>query len=145
MDPIEIRFDGEPNVNGSSVVHFPPILQGVPNQYSLKLKDSNGVYFDWTQYTEILMRPRWTQGKATGVFTLTKTDGDFITTADTLTILVKPEKTAGMVGFTYPSSTIVGAALFVFDIKAYTGMDVPAFRVAQGTGLISLDTSRDLS
>lgn len=144
MEPIEIRFDGEPNVEGSPVAHFSMIYQGVPNTFQLRLRDENGDYQDWTQYDEIHMRPRWTQGKSTGVFDLKLSTGDFAVSVDTLTILVPAEKTAGIAGFTYPAAPIIGAVPFVYDIKCYSAGN-PVLRIAQGTGLISLDTTRSLS
>jgi len=144
MEPIELLFDGLANVEGSTVAHLPVVYQGVPNSYSLKIQDENGNFVNWNQYTEILMRPRWTQGKASGVFTLKKTDGDFITTTDTLTIVIGAAKTEVLEGVTYPAAPIVGSVPFVYDIKGYISGQ-PVVRIAQGTGLISLDTSRGLA
>ena len=143
MVPLNIRFDGAPNVQGSSIVRMPKLSQGAPFSFGLRIRNEDTTYRDFSTVVEMRMRIKLRPSASQDLMVLTKTNGNFSVTTDTsngdtLTILLSASDWANI---QIPRSVnhMEMDVPFSFVIEFLDGGGVVTERFAQGSGLISVN------
>jgi hypothetical protein len=142
MVPLNIRFDGAPNVEGSNIVRMPKLCQGAPYSFGLRVRNEDLSYRDFSVPTNIRMRIKLRPADTQDLMVLTKAAGNFTVTTDT-----SPNDTLKLVlaaadwaNVALPKSTnhMEMDVPFAFTIEFLDVGGVVTERFAQGSGLISV-------
>jgi hypothetical protein len=143
MVPINMRFDGAANVEGSNIVRLPKLNEGAPYSFSLRIRNEDLSYRDFTLVDNIRMRIKLRPSDTQDLMVLTKNPGNNFavsmetTTGDTLTIVISAADWADIV---LPRSTnhMEMDVPFAFVIEFLTSGGAVTERFAHGSGLISV-------
>lgn len=142
MVPLNMRFDGAPNVQGSNIVRMPKLNQGAPYSFGLRIRNEDLSYRNFGSIPEMRIRIKLRPSDSVNLMTLTKTAGNFVvstdtSTNDTLTFVVKATDWTNV---TLPKSAnhMEMDVPFAFVIEFLDGGGVVIERFAQGSGLISV-------
>ena len=141
MAPLNIRFDGSANIQGSNVVRMPKLNQGAPYNFGLRVRLEDESYRVWDDIVEIRWRIKLAPADKADLLVLTKSNGNFtIGEDDTLNFVVL---VSDWEGITIPKSAnhMEMDAPFSFVVECLDGSGNVTERLAQGSGLIvtSLD------
>jgi len=140
MTPLNLRFDGVANVQGSNIVRLPKICQGAPYLFGLRVRMEDGVtYRSWTSIPQMRWRIKLRPADKDEIFVLLKSDGNFtITENDTLNFKIKADDWEGV---TLPNSAnhLEMDVPFSHVVEFLDAYGVVTERFAQGSGLISVD------
>jgi hypothetical protein len=143
MVPLNIRFDGAPNVQGSNIVHMPKLNQGAPYSFGLRIRNEDLTYRDFSATSGMRMRIKLRPSDTQDLMVLTKADGNFVVSAetypgDTLTFVISA---ADWVDVTLPRSQnhMELDVPFAFVIEFLDAGGAVIERFAQGSGLISVN------
>lgn len=140
MPPIELRLDGAEPVPGRETYHWPKLYHGAPYAAGLQIQYDDDSYLDWASYDDVHMQIRPSQGKAPWL-TLKASTGELTCTADTLTVSLTSDETGAIAPVVYSPQPQVTQLGFVHDIELIANGEV-VDRVAQGTGVLVLNTTR---
>jgi hypothetical protein len=143
MVPLNIRFDGAPNVQGSNIVRMPKLNQGAPYSFALRVRNEDLTYRDFTIPHGIRWRIKLRPKDSIDLMVLTKALGNFnisqqTSTGDTLTFMVK---TSDWASLSLPKSEnhLEMDVPFSFVVEFLDIGGVVTERFAQGSGLISVN------
>jgi len=143
MTPLNIRFDGQPNVQGSNIVRMPKLNQGAPYSFGLRIRLEDQTYRDWDAVVEMRWRIKLRPADKHELFTLLKSEGNFLvdSATDTLTFVMKA---SDWVDVTLPQSANhlemdVPFSFVVEFLDAVGEAGVVTERFAQGSGFISVN------
>ena len=143
MVPINMRFDGAANVQGSNIVRLPKLNQGAPYSFGLRIRNEDLSYRSFTSISNMRMRIKLRPSDTQDLMVLTKSPGsNFIvstetTTGDTLTIVIA---VADWANIALPRSTnhMEMDVPFAFVIEFLSAGGAVTERFAHGSGLISV-------
>lgn len=145
MVPLNMRFDGQPNVQGSNIVRMPKLCQGAPFSFALRVRNEDLTYRDFSLVAGIRWRIKLRPKDSVDFLVLTKALGNFNTSqqtspGDTLTFMVK---TSDWTDKTLPLSEnhLEMDVPFSFIVEFLDVGGVVVERFAQGSGLISVNLS----
>ena len=145
MVPLNIKFDGSPNVQGSNIVRMPKLCQGAPYSFGLRIRNEDASYRDFGSLYEIRMRVKLRPADHQDLMVLYKSTGNFLVTdntsnGDTLTLVITP---ANWFNIPLPRSVnhMEMDVPFAFVIEFLDGEGTVTERFAQGSGLISVSLS----
>lgn len=142
MVPLNMRFDGAPNVQGSNIVRMPKLNQGAPYSFGLRIRNEDLSYRDFSSVPGMRFRAKLRPSDSVDLMVLTLAAGNFVvstetTLGDTLTFVVK---TTDWANVTLPKSAnhmeMDVPFAFVIEFLALGGEVTERF--AQGSGLISV-------
>ena len=143
MVPLNMRFDGAPNEQGSNIVRLPKLNEGAPYSFGLKIRNEDQTYRDFSSVEGIRMRLKLRPADTTDLMVLSKAAGNFVvstdqSTGDTLTIVIN---VANWTNVKLPRSTnhMEMDVPFAFVIEFLDSSGAVVERFAQGSGLISVD------
>lgn len=142
MVPLNIRFDGAANVQGSNIVRMPKLCQGAPYSFGLRVRNEDLSYRDFSTVSGMRFRAKLRPSDSVDLMVLTLAAGNFTVTqeefvGDTLTFVVKVTDWANVV---LPKSQnhMEMDVPFAFVIEFLDGGGAVIERFAQGSGLISV-------
>jgi hypothetical protein len=142
MVPINMRFDGAANVEGSNIVRLPKLNEGAPYSFSLRIRNEDLSYRDFSSVSGMRMRIKLRPSDTQDLMVLTLAAGNFVvstedTLGDTLTIVIT---VADWTNIVLPRSTnhMEMDVPFAFVWEFLTLGGAVNERFAQGSGLISV-------
>jgi hypothetical protein len=142
MVPINMRFDGAANVQGSNIVRLPKLNQGAPYSFGLRIRNEDLSYRDFSAVPGMRIRIKLRPSDSQDLMVLTLASGNFSVTTedmlgDTLTFIVKVTDWANIA---LPRSTnhMEMDVPFAFVIEFLSLGGAVTERFAQGSGLISV-------
>jgi len=143
MVPLNMRFDGAPNVQGSNIVRMPKLCEGAPYSFGLRVRNEDLTYRDFSTVAGMRMRIKLHPSDTQDLMVLTLANGNFTVTqettqGDTLTFVVNASDWTNIV---LPRSVnhMEMDVPFAFVIEFLDAQGVVTERFAQGSGLISVD------
>jgi len=142
MVPLNIRFDGTPNVFGANIVKMPKLCQGAPYDFGFKIRFEDNTYRDFSTVVGMRWRIKLRPTDSEDLLVLTKANGNFIvstdlTTGDTLRFVVKASDWTG-IQIPRSANHMELDVPFAFVVEFLDGAGVVTERFAQGSGLISV-------
>ena len=142
MVPLNIRFDGAANVQGSNVVRMPKLNQGAPYSFSIRVRNEDTTYRDFSEVEKIRWRIKLAPKDTADFMMLTLENGNFeVTTAsstgDTLAFKIAALDWAG-IEVPLSNNHMEMDVPFSFVVEFLDSDSVVVERFAQGTGLISV-------
>jgi hypothetical protein len=145
MVPLNMRFDGAPNVQGSNIVRMPKFNEGAPYSFSFRVRNEDLSYRDFSLVPGIRMRIKLRPSDTKDFMVLTKkvTNSNFVVSTqtdagDTLALVLHVSDWAGL-NVPRSANHMELDVPFSFVIEFLNLSDVVTERFAQGTGLISID------
>lgn len=140
--PINIRFDGAPNVAGSNIVRMPKLYQGAPYQFGFRIRFEDNTYRDFSTVVGIRWRIKLRPSDSQDLMLLTKANGNFTVTTDlvandTLSFVLTEDDWANVVLERSPNH-LETEVPFAHVVEFLDAGGVVVERFAQGSGLISL-------
>lgn len=141
MVPLNIRFDGTPNVFGSSIPKMPKLYEGAPYSFGFRIKFEDDSYRNFSTVEEIRWRIKLRPSDTQDLMVLTKTNGNFTVTndesiGDRLTFVVHASDWDNVVLPKSPNHMEMDVP-FAFVVEFLNAEGVVVERFAQGSGLIS--------
>lgn len=140
MPPLNIRFDGAPNVQGSNIIRLPKLNQGAPYLFGLRVQNEDTTYRSWDSVVEIRWRIKLRPADKHELLVLYLTAGNFTVDGgtDTLNFIVKASDWTDVV---LPQSVnhLEMDVPFSFVIEFLDVDGAVVERFAQGNGLISVN------
>lgn len=140
--PIPLNFDWQHDAAflPKGIVHLPKIYMGAPYSQTIRVKNiDDDEYRDFSGFDEIRMQVRTAPDKA-ALLTLTKTGGNFVGDADSLTIQFPAAATESITGRFSLSPSLPEMRAF-YDIEFIVG-GVVVERFAQGACVIVSNMAR---
>jgi hypothetical protein len=141
MTPLNIRFDGAPNVQGANIVRMPKLCQGAPYSYGIRIRLEDESYRDFSTVVGMRWRIKLRPADKAELMVLTLEDGNFTVTGDNddmLTFVVKATDWADIV-LPQSSNHLEMDVPFSFVVEFLDAEGVVTERFAQGSGLISVN------
>lgn len=143
MVPLNIRFDGAPNVQGSNIVRMPKLCQGAPYSFGLRIRNEDLTYRNFSTVVGMRMRIKLRPSDTQDLMVLTKADGNFnvtteTSTGDTLTLVIAASDWAN-IDLPRSANHMEMDVPFAFIIEFLDAGGVVTERFAHGSGLISVD------
>jgi len=140
MVPLNMRFDGAPNIQGSNIVRMPKLSQGAPYRFGIRVRLEGGVYRDWDAIVNIRWRIKLRPSDYHDLIVLTKANGNFEIDSgtDTLSFVVKASDWANVV-LPQSANHMEMDVPFSFVVEFLDNSSVVTERFAQGSGLISVN------
>ena len=147
MIPLNIRFDGAANVQGSNIVRMPKLSQGAPYSFGLRIRLEDESYREWDGVAGIRWRLKLAPADTMDLMILTLANGNFVIEEDdTLKFIVKASdwaqvklpQSANHMEMDVPFSFVVE---FLAAPEGEETEGVVVERFAQGSGLISVNLS----
>lgn len=135
MVPMQLRFDGQANVDGGSIVHFPKLNHGAPYRFSLRVRLEDDTYRVWDA-PKIRWRIKLRPADKAELLVLTLTNGNFEVDGDDLVFIIKATDWTDIVLPVSPNHLEMDAA-FAHVVEFLDAEDVVTERFAQGSGLIT--------
>lgn len=137
MVPIVLRFDAIPNVDGSSVVHFPKLNYGAPYDFGLRVRLEDESYRQWDA-DNIRWRIKLRPLDKAELMVLEKYFGNFTVEGDTLHFIIK---TSDWEGVNVPNSANVLEmdVPFAFVVEFLDVGGEVTERFAHGSGFITVN------
>lgn len=140
MVPLNMRFDGAANVQGSNMVRLPKLSQGAPYSFGIRIRDEAAVYRVWGTISEMVWRIKLRPSDKHELMTLRLSTGNFVIDplTNTLSFVVKA---ADWDGIEIPQSEnhMELDVPFSFVVEFLNSSGVVVERFAQGSGLISVN------
>lgn len=143
MVPLNIRFDGVPNVLGSNIPHMPKLYEGAPYSFGFRIRFEDDTYRDFGPIHEMRWRLKLRPSDIADLMVLTKSNGNFVISTqtspnDTLHFTLKASDWEGI---ELPRSTnhMEMDVPFSFVVEFLDAGGVVTERFAQGSGLISVN------
>lgn len=140
--PINIRFDGAANVQGSNIVRMPRLNQGAPYHFGFRIRFEDDTYRDFSTVVEARWRIKLRPSDMTDLMVLRKSEGNFVITTevvanDTINFVLDA---ADWDGIQIPRSVhhMELDVPFSTVIEFLDAEGVVVERFAQGSGLISV-------
>ena len=141
MVPLNMRFDGTPNIFGSNIVRMPKLFEGAPYSFGLRIKFEDDSYRNFSTVVGMRWRIKLRPSDTLDLMVLTMANGNFTVTddasnSDKLTFVVHA---ADWEGITLPKSPnhMEMDVPFAFVVEFLDAEGVVVERFAQGSGLIS--------
>lgn len=142
MVPLNIRFDGVPNVLGSNIVRMPKLYEGAPYSFGFRIRFEDDTYRNFEPVVDMRWRIKLRPSDISDLLVLTKSNGNFSVTSspnwtgDILKFIVKASDWATV---TLPRSTnhMELDVPFSHVVEFLDAEGVVVERFAQGHGLIS--------
>jgi hypothetical protein len=141
MVPLNMRFDGQPNVFGSSIVRMPKLFEGAPYSFGFRIKFEDDSYRNFSVVENMRWRIKLRPSDKLDLMVLTKANGNFTVTddvsnSDLLTFVVHASDWEGIVLPRSPNHMELDVP-FAFVVEFQNADGVVTERFAQGSGLIS--------
>jgi hypothetical protein len=141
MVPLNMRFDGTPNVFGSNIVRMPKLFEGAPYSFGLRIKFEDDSYRNFSTVVGMRWRIKLRPSDTLDLMVLTKENGNFTVTddasnSDKLTFVVHASDWEGIVLPKSPNHMEMDVP-FAFVVEFLDAEGVVVERFAQGSGLIS--------
>jgi hypothetical protein len=141
MVPLNIRFDGTPNVFGSSIPKMPKLCEGAPYAFGFRIRFEDDSYRNFSTVEEMRWRIKLRPTDTLDLMVLTKSNGNFRVTddmsiGDRLTFVVHATDWENVVLPKSPNHMEMDVP-FAFVVEFLDGDGVVVERFAQGSGLIS--------
>jgi hypothetical protein len=143
MVPLNMRFDGAANVQGSNIVRMPKLCEGAPYSFGLRVRNEDLTYRNFSTVPGMRMRIKLHPSDLQDLMVLTLANANFVvstetSTGDTLTFVVKVTDWANV---SLPRSVnhMELDVPFAFVIEFLDAQGVVTERFAQGSGFISAD------
>lgn len=143
MVPLNIRFDGVANVQGSNIVRLPKLFQGAPYNFSLRVRQEDDSYRNFTTVAGIRWRIKLRPKDSQDLMVLTLANDNFVVSSneeagDTLSFVLTAEDWEDVV-LPLSENHMEMDVPFSFVIEFLDAEDgVVVERFAQGSGLISV-------
>jgi hypothetical protein len=141
MTPLNIRFDGAPNVQGTNIVRMPKLCQGAPYSYGIRIRLEDDSYRDFSTVVGMRWRIKLRPADKAELMVLTLADGNFTVTGDNDDILTFVVAAADWEEVVLPQSSnhLEMDVPFSFVVEFLDAEGVVTERFAQGSGLISVN------
>ncbi len=141
MVPLNMRFDGTPNIFGSNIVRMPKLFEGAPYSFGLRIKFEDDSYRNFSTVAGMRWRIKLRPSDTLDLMVLTKANGHFSVTddmsnSDKLTFIVHASDWEGIVLPKSPNHMEMDVP-FAFVVEFLDAEGVVVERFAQGSGLIS--------
>lgn len=141
MVPLNMRFDGQPNVFGSNIVRMPKLFEGAPYSFGLRIRFEDDSYRNFSPVVEMRWRIKLRPADQLDLMVLTKTNGNFSVTndmsnGDKLTFIIHASDWEGVTLPRSPNHMEMDVP-FAFVVEFLDAEGVVVERFAQGSGLIS--------
>lgn len=141
MVPLNMRFDGTPNVFGSNIVRMPKLFEGAPYSFGLRIKFEDDSYRNFSTVVGMRWRIKLRPSDTLDLMVLTKDNGNFTVTndasnSDKLTFVVHASDWEGISLPKSPNHMEMDVP-FAFVVEFLDAEGVVVERFAQGSGLIS--------
>lgn len=141
MVPLNMRFDGTPNIFGSNIVRMPKLFEGAPYAFGFRVRFEDDSYRNFSVVENMRWRIKLRPSDKLDLMVLTKANGNFTVTddasnGDLLTFVVKATDWEGIVLPRSPNHMELDVP-FAFVVEFLNGDGVVTERFAQGSGLIS--------
>ena len=141
MVPLNMRFDGTPNIFGSNIVRMPKLFEGAPYSFGLRIKFEDDSYRNFSTVAGMRWRIKLRPSDTLDLMVLTKANGNFTVTddmsnGDKLTFVVHASDWEGIVLPKSPNHMEMDVP-FAFVVEFLDAEGVVVERFAQGSGLIS--------
>jgi hypothetical protein len=141
MVPLNMRFDGEPNIFGSNIVRMPKLFEGAPYSYGFRVRFEDDSYRNFSVVENMRWRIKLRPSDKLDLMVLTKANGNFTVTndasnGDLLTFKVHASDWEGIVLPRSPNHMEMDDP-FAFIVEFLNEDGVVTERFAQGSGLIS--------
>jgi hypothetical protein len=141
MVPLNMRFDGEPNIFGSNIVRMPKLFEGAPYSYGFRVRFEDDSYRNFSVVENMRWRIKLRPSDKLDLMVLTKANGNFTVTndasnGDLLTFKVHASDWEGIVLPSSPNHMEMDVP-FAFIVEFLNEDGVVTERFAQGSGLIS--------
>ena len=141
MVPLNMRFDGTPNIFGSNIVRMPKLFEGAPYSFGLRIKFEDDSYRNFSTVAGMRWRIKLRPSDTLDLMVLTKANGNFTVTddmsnSDKLTFVVHASDWEGIVLPKSPNHMEMDVP-FAFVVEFLDADGVVVERFAQGSGLIS--------
>jgi len=141
MVPLNMRFDGTPNIFGSNIVRMPKLFEGAPYSFGFRVRFEDDSYRNFSVVENIRWRIKLRPSDKLDLMILTKAAGNFTVTddasnGDLLTFVVHAADWEGIVLPRSPNHMEMDVP-FAFVVEFLNGDNVVTERFAQGSGLIS--------
>ena len=141
MVPLNMRFDGQPNVFGSNIVRMPKLCEGAPYAFGFRIRFEDDSYRNFSVVPNMRWRIKLRPSDKLDLMVLTKTNGNFNVTndasnGDLLTFVVHASDWEGIVLPRSPNHLELDVP-FAFVVEFQDADEVVTERFAQGSGLIS--------
>jgi hypothetical protein len=141
MTPLNIRFDGAPNVQGANIVRMPKLCQGAPYSYGIRIRLEDESYRDFSTVVGMRWRIKLRPADKAELMTLTLANGNFTVTGDNddmLTFVIAADDWEDIV-LPQSSNHLEMDVPFSFVVEFLDAEGVVTERFAQGSGLISVN------
>jgi hypothetical protein len=141
MVPLNMRFDGTPNIFGSNIVRMPKLFEGAPYSFGLRIKFEDDSYRNFSTVVGMRWRIKLRPSDTLDLMVLTKANGNFnvtddVSNSDKLTFVVHASDWEGIVLPKSPNHMEMDVP-FAFVVEFLNAEGVVVERFAQGSGLIS--------
>ena len=141
MVPLNMRFDGTPNVFGSSIVKMPKLFEGAPYSFGIRIRFEDDSYRNFSTVVGMRWRIKLRPSDALDLMVLTKENGNFTVTddmsnGDKLTFVVHASDWENVDLPRSPNHMEMDVP-FAFVVEFLDAEGVVVERFAQGSGLIS--------
>lgn len=142
MVPLNMLFNGQPNIFHSNIVRMPKLHQGAPYNFGFKIKFDDDTYRDFSTVEGMRWRIKLRPADISDLMVLTLEEGNFEVTTDvvendTLNFVLAADDWEGVV---IPRSVnhMEMDVPFAFVVEFLDANGVVNERFAQGSGLISV-------
>ena len=141
MVPLNMRFDGQPNVFGSNIVRMPKLFEGAPYSFGLRIRFEDDSYRNFSTVVGIRWRIKLRPADKLDLMVLTKEAGNFrieddMSNSDKLTFIVHASDWETVTLPRSPNHMEMDVP-FAFVVEFLDAEGVVVERFAQGSGLIS--------
>ena len=141
MIPLNMRFDGQPNVFGSSIVRMPKLFEGAPYSFGFRIRFEDDSYRNFSPVVEMRWRIKLRPSDQLDLMVLTKSAGNFrvsndVSNGDLLTFIVHASDWENVTLPRSPNHMEMDVP-FAFVVEFLNAEGVVVERFAQGSGLIS--------
>jgi len=143
MVPLNMRFDGQPNVFGSNIVRMPKLFEGAPYAFGFRVRFEDDSYRNFSPIVEMRWRIKLRPADKTDLLVLKKSTGNFRVTddrslGDRLTFVVHASDWENVREILPRSPNHMEMDVpFAFVVEFLDTEGVVVERFAQGSGLIS--------
>ena len=141
MVPLNMRFDGQPNIFGSNIVRMPKLFEGAPYAFGFRIRFEDDSYRNFSTVPNMRWRIKLRPADKLDLMVLTKANGNFTVTddasiGDLLTFVVHASDWENIVLPRSPNHMEMDVP-FAFVVEFQDVDEVVTERFAQGSGLIS--------